>query len=332
MTRREVITGLAGILLVPLAAEAQQVMGAVPRVGVLTPQTSAEPPILHREPFEQGLRELGWKPGTDLLIEYRYAEGSSDRLAELAAEFVRLKVNVIVARGSQATRAARAKTGTIPIVMAVVSDPVANGFASTLMRPGGNVTGLSFLASGDFEAKQMEMLKEALPGLTRVAILTNPLTWPDPAGLLMRDVRVAAGSLGLEIEAFMVRAPSELPEAFAAITRAHMGALLVRTDPQILEPHRDQVVALAQEHRLPAIYPWQLYSEAGGLMSYGARLFDLHRRSAAYVDKILKGAAPGELPIEQPVQFRFIINGRVARDLGLMLPQSLLARADEVTE
>jgi putative ABC transport system substrate-binding protein len=179
------------------------------------------------------LRELGWKPGTDLLIEYRYAEGGSDRLAELAAELVRLKVNVIVTRGSQATREARAKTATIPIVMAVVSDPVANGFASTLMRPGGNATGLSFLASGDFEAKQIKMLKEALPELTRVVILTNPLTWPDPAGLLMRDVRVAAGSLGLKIEAFMVRAPSELPEAFAAITRAHMEALLVRMDPQL---------------------------------------------------------------------------------------------------
>jgi putative ABC transport system substrate-binding protein len=285
---------------------------------------------VQREPFERGLRELGWTPGSNIIIERRYAEGRVERLPELAAELVRQKVDVIVTRGPQATQAARQATSMIPIVMSANPDPVGLGFIASLARPGGNITGLSFLAQGALDGKYLELLKETVPRLARVAILTNPLALQDPDGSVQKGATAAARILRLEIQTYEVRRLQDLAEAFTAMSRARIGALLVRADPHVFESSRTQVVALALRHRLPAVYPWRLYVDAGGLMSYGASIPDFHRRSAGYVDKILKGAKPADLPVQQPVKFELVINLKTAKALGLTIPPSLLVRADEV--
>jgi len=241
-------------------------------------------------------------------------------------------VDVIVTRGSQATQAARDATDSIPIVMSVIADPIGGGFVPSLARPGGNITGLSFVPAGYIEAKQLEPLKETIPGLAHVAVLAHPVSLAERYAPGIKAMEVASASLGLRIQLFDVRAATEFPPAFAAMRRDGAAALLVRPDPQILEPNRSRILALAREHRLPAVYPWRLYVTDGGLMSYGPSLFDLHRRSATYVDKILKGAKPGDLPIEQPTKFELVVNRGTARELGLELPPMLLERADEVIE
>jgi putative ABC transport system substrate-binding protein len=335
MTAILLVVSLAfGLLVAPFAVEAQPPM-KVPRVGVLSPQHATEPPTVQREPFAQGLRAFGWEPGTSLLIEHRYAEGEVDRLPALAAELVRLPVDVLVTRGPRATRAARQATVTIPIVMSATPDPVQLGFVVSLARPGGNITGLAFLAQGDLEGKRLELLNEAVPGLARVAFLVNWgsgnwLAVPDQDRSIMEALNRTATSLRLEVQTFAVSRPDNIAAAFTAMEKGQVSGLLVAADPHILEPHLAEVVALTRTHRLPAIYPWRLYAEAGGLMSYAASIPDIHRRAATYVDKILKGAKPADLPIEQPTTFEFVINLKTAEALGLTIPPTLLFQATEV--
>jgi len=323
--RRFLLTSLAGALAKPLAAEAQQA-GKVYRIGALSPGYSTEPPTLQREPLEQGLRDLGWIPGSNVVIEYRYAEGKLDRLQPLADELVRLKVDAIIARSDAAALAARTATTTIPIVVSSAANPIGSGLVDTLARPGKNVTGIANMAQ-DLEGKRLELLKEAVPRLARVAVLRNPNTVRGPL-----DVAAAARSLGLETQTFDVRSPQDIPEAFTAISRARSGAILVFADIFILEPNRGHVVALALKHRLPAMYPWQMYVDAGGLMSYAVNIPAFHRRSATFVDKILRGANPAEIPVEVPTRLELVVNLKTAKALGLTIPPSLLLRADQVIE
>src|SRR5262245_47489425 len=288
--------GLAVVLvlcfLAPLTAQTQPT-GKVPRIGVLSPGSSSESPAVQREPFERGLRELGWTPGSNIFIEYRYAEGIPERLAELASDLVKLNVDVIVARSNPAVAAARKATASIPIVMSSANDPVTTGHVKSLAHPGGNVTGIANMVS-ELEAKRLELLKSAISSLTRVGVLDN-------AGLRrpLGSALVAAGrALGLEVQSFTVSAQTELAETFAAMSRAGIGAVLVRAEVLILEPNRTQIATLAAKHRLPAMYPWRFYVDVGGLMSYAESVPAFHHRSATYVDRILKGAKPAELPVE----------------------------------
>ncbi len=332
MDRRAFLGTLAGgLLTVSCAAEAQPARH-LSRVGVLSSGNSVEPVSVQREPFEQGLRELGWTSGSNIIIEYRYAEGRAERLPALAAELVRLKVEVIVARGPQATQAARNATRTIPIVMSATDDPVRSGFVASLARPGGNITGLAFQAQGELDGKRLELLKETIPGLAHVALLVNWVAVPDQDGTIRSAIQRAARLVSLEVQTYEVNRAQDIAEAFTAIGTARVGAVLVRPDPSVLEPDRAQVVALALLHRLAAMYPWQLYVDAGGLMSYATSIPAFHRRSAFYVDKILKGAKLADLPIEQPTKFELVINLKTAKALGLTIPPSLLLRADQVIE
>jgi putative ABC transport system substrate-binding protein len=322
--RRFLVTSLAGAFAVPRELMAQPA-GKVYRIGALSPGYSTEPPTLQREPLEQGLRDLGWIPGSNVVIEYRYAEGKLDRLQPLADELVRLKVDAIIARSDAAALAARKATTTIPIVVSSAANPIGSGLVDTLARPGKNVTGIANM-SQDLEGKRLELLKEAVPRLARVALLRNPNMVRGPL-----DV-AAARSLGLETQTFDVRSPQDIPEAFAAIDRARFGAILVFADIFILEPNRAHVVALALKYRLPAMYPWQMYVDAGGLMSYAVNIPTFHRRSATFVDKILRGANPAEIPVEVPTRLELVVNLKTAKALGLTIPPSVLARADQVIE
>jgi putative ABC transport system substrate-binding protein len=318
---------VAGALLRSADAQAPPA-SPVPRVGVLNPGSATESPAVQREPFERGLRELGWTPGSNVIIEYRYAEGRAARLDEQAAELVRLKVDVIVARGNPGVRAARRATGTIPIVMSSSADPVANGHVKSLARPGGNVTGIANLVF-ELEAKRLELLKGAISGLTRVGVLDNPRNRMEAP---LTTLGPASRALDLEIQGFTVTKLEELAETFAAMSRARVGAVLVRADVLVLEPNRSQVAALAARHRLPAIYPWRFYVDVGGLMSYAESIPAFHHRSASYVDRILKGARPADMPVEQPSKFELVVNLKAARAMELTLPHNFLLRADEVIE
>jgi putative ABC transport system substrate-binding protein len=328
--RRFVLTSLASVL-TPTVTASGQPSGKTPRVGVLNPGSSGESLTVQREPFERGLRELGWTPGSNITIEYRYAEGGTARLAELAAELVRLPVDVIVARGPIAIRAARELTATIPIVMSSAADPVADGSIKNLARPGGNITGIANLV-WELDSKRLELLKETLPGLKRLAVLGNPRMEQARYSQLQNALLATARSLNLQLQVFDVSQPHEIPAAFAAMEKARAGALLIQADTQVLEPNRPQVVAMARKHRVPAMYPWHFYTEIGGLMSYATSIPGFHHRSATYVDRILRGANPGDLPVEQPTKFELVINAKTARALGLTIPQSLLLRADQVIE
>jgi ABC-type uncharacterized transport system substrate-binding protein len=319
---------LASLTLAPLAAGAQP--ARVPRVGVLSPGNPPPgDPIRQREAFEGGLRDLGWIPATNVVIEYRYAEGKAERLPELAAGLVRLGVDVIVGRAAGSIRAAQQATRTIPIVMSAVPDPVGEGFVASLARPGANITGLT-LQVQDLEGKQLELLRETLPKLSRVGMLRNMNT------VVREDeekpFEVARRTLRLELKDFPISRREDLASAFAAMSQASIGAVLVRRDPLILEPNHAEVVALTLKHRLPAIHHFPQFVEAGSLMSYGVNIAEVHRRSAAFVDKILKGAKPGDLPVEQPSKFELVINLKTAKALGLTIPQSLLIRADQVIQ
>lgn len=321
------------ILAVPLEAAAQA-PARVPVVGVLSPWSTPSPtaaqPDRANEAFEHGLKELGWIPGRTIQIEYRYAEGKQGRLEELARELVQLRVDVIVPRGTKLIQAAKQATATIPIVMAGVGyDPVELGLVASLAQPGGNVTGLTLLGQ-DLVVKQLELLKEVVPRLSRVAVLGRagfPLT---PKGRQKLDA--AAQALGVQLRNVEVVAPDDLDQAFADMAGMHVSGLLVRPDPFVLEPSRQRIVALALRHKLPAIYWLPTYIQAGGLMSYGANLPDVHRRVAYYVDRILRGTRPADLPIEEPAKFALIVNLKTARSLGLTIPQSILVRADDIIQ
>jgi putative ABC transport system substrate-binding protein len=276
--------------------------------------------------FKQGLRELGYIEGRNIAIEYRYAEGKLDRLPALAAELVGLKVDVIVTGGPQATRPAKKATATIPIVMAFDSDPVGNGFVASLARPGGNVTGLSAL-SPEISGKQLELLKEIVPKLSRLAVLGNSAEPANPQSL--REIERAAGVFGVQLQHLDVLGPKDIETAFRAATKGRADALLALASP-ILNDQRTQILDFALKSRLPAIYFRPEFVEDGGLMSYATSFTDLSRRAATYVDKILKGAKPADLPVEQPTKFELVINLKAAKQIGLAIPPNVLARADKV--
>ena len=326
--RRRFLITAGALLAAPLAAEAQQA-AKIARIGYLAFNLAASP---HGpEAFRQGLRDLGYVEGRNLVIEYRDAEGKFERLPALAAELVALKVDVILAPSTVAALAAKQATRTLPIVFAAAGDPVSSGLVSSLARPGGNVTGLSSLAP-ELVGKGLELLTQAVPGVSRIAVLWQPGAAGDhtPQGML-KEAEVAARALGVRLQFVEARGPADIDRVFSDMTRAHAGALTVLPSNMFLREHR-RLVDLAAKNRLPAVYPWREAVEAGGLMSYGANQPDLFRRAATYVDKILKGAKPGDLPVEQPTKFELVINLKTAKALGLTIPQSVLARADEVIQ
>jgi putative ABC transport system substrate-binding protein len=312
------------LLALGVIAEAQQPK-KVPRIGYLgaaSPSASSE----RIEAFRQGLRELGYVEGKNIVIEYRYPEGKPDRLPALAAELVRLKVDVIITSGPSVTRAAKEATVTIPIVMTNDNDPVGNGFVASLARPGGNITGLSNLGR-ELSGKRLELLKEIVPRLSRVAVLGTS-TSPGNAQNL-KEMELAAGVLAVKLQYLDVLAPKDIETAFGAARKGRAEAILV-LDSSVFGPQRTQIVGLAVKSRLPAIYHRSGFVEAGGLMSYGVSFTDMDRRAATYVDKILKGAKPADLPVEQPTKFEFIINLKAAKQIGLTIPPNVLARADKL--
>jgi len=297
----------------------------IPRIGLLftaTPSAAAA----RIEAFRQGLRELGYVEGKNILIEQRYAEGQLNHMNELAAELVRLKVDVIVTIGPAATRPAKEATHAIPIVMGVDDDPVGNGFVASLARPGGNITGLASLAP-EIGGKQLELLKEIVPRLSRVAVLGTS-TQPGNAQSL-REAEVAAGALAVKLQYLDVLSPKDIEPVFRTASNGRAEAVLVLR-ASIFFSHRKQIVDLAAKRQLPAMYYTTEYVEEGGLMTYGVSITDLFRRAATYVDKILKGAKPAELPIEQPTKFELVINLKTAKRIGLTISPNVLARADRV--
>jgi putative ABC transport system substrate-binding protein len=326
--RRDFITIVGGsILAAPLIGEAQQ-SGKVPRVGFLSaPSRSSGSPL--RDSFRQGLRELGWVEGKDVIIDYRWADNRAERLSELAAEQVRLKVDLIFAASTAVAVAAKSATSTIPIVAPTMSNPVELGLIASVARPGGNVTGLSYSVSLEIFSKQLELLKETVPKIRRVVILSNPAN-PSHVGAI-RSLQAAAQSLGLQLQLLEARDPKEIDSAFAAMAKERAGALLVVSDPT-LEAHRTRLAERAAKSRLPAMYGLRSHPEVGGLMSYGVDIRDNFRRAATYVDKILRGATPGDLPVEQPTKFEFILNRTTAKALGLTIPRMVLLQANEVIE
>jgi ABC-type uncharacterized transport system substrate-binding protein len=328
MDRRRFLGTLTGSLLAaPLAAGAQQA-AKVPRIGVLAIATS-EAGLANREAFWRGMREHGWTEGQNIVIEARSAEGQVERLASFASELVRLKVDVIVAPNDSAAVAAKNATITIPIVMVAFDDPVRSGLVASLARPGGNVTGLTFMVDVGIISKQLQLLTEVVPNLSRVALLRDPAD-PRATSVLTEMTRVA-DSLRVRVQVVDVHGPNELERAFALMTRERVDAVLVQSSGMFYT-HRSPLAALVGKHRLPAMFWRRDWVAAGGLMSYGADYPDLMRRVWTYVDKILKGAQPGDLPIEQPTKFELVINLKTAKALGLTIPPSLLARADQVIE
>jgi putative ABC transport system substrate-binding protein len=312
------------LLALGVIAEAQQEK-KVPRIGFLG--TASPSAVSARvEAFRQGLRELGHVEGKSILIEYRWAEDKFDRMPDLAAELVRLKVEVIVTVGPRSTRSAKEATSTIPIVMAQDSDPVGNGFVASLARPGGNITGLSSLAP-EISGKQLELLKEIVPRLSRVAVLGN---WTTPGSAqALKEIELAAGALKVHLQYLDVLATKDIETAFRAASKGRADAVLALQNP-VLPSQQSQLADLAVKNRLPTIYFTTEFVEAGGLMSYGATYPDLFRRAATYVDKILKGAKPADLPVEQPIKFELEINLKTAKQIGLIIPPNVLARADKV--
>jgi putative tryptophan/tyrosine transport system substrate-binding protein len=299
----------------------------VPKIGYLATSVGPSPHL--REALLQGLRDLGYAEGRNVVIEYRDADGKLERLPALAAELVALKVDVIVAVSTPQALAARQATSTIPIVFTSAADPIGSGLVRSHARPGGNVTGLTSRTQ-ELVSKCLEQLKLAVPGVTRVAVLWNPGTRGDRTERdMLKQAEAAARSLGVRLQFFEARGPEELDRAFSEMTGARADALTVLSSTMLFAERR-RLVDLAAKTRLPAVYPWREAVDAGGLMSYGASIADLFRRAATYVDKILKGAKPGDLPVEQPAKFEVVINLKTARDLGLTIPQSVLARADEV--
>ncbi len=326
MRRREFITLLGGAAAWPVAARAQQ-SGKLPTIGFLVPGT----PLTESQrvaAFVQRLRELGWTEGRNVAIEYRWSEGRNDRVAEIAVELVRIKVDVIVTTGTPAALAAKQATSVIPVVITGVADPVGSGLVASLARPGGNITGLS-IQQADLAGKRLELLREVIPALRRLAILANvgnPNAVPE-----MGEVRAAARTLGLEVAVFEIRRTEDIAPAFEALIKDRSEALYVVGD-SLLTTNRIRLNTLALGARLPTSYANRESVEVGGLMSYGPNFPDLFRRAAEYADKILRGAKPADLPVEQPNKFDLVINLVAAKALGLTVPPTLLARADEVIE
>jgi putative ABC transport system substrate-binding protein len=318
------LTLCAMLFALSYSASAQQPT-KVPRIGFLA--TVSPSTISDRvEAFRQGLRELGYVEGKSIVIEWRYAEGKADRLPGLAAELVRLKVDLIVSVAPLPTRVAKEATKTIPIVMAQDTDPVGNGFVASLARPGGNITGLATLAP-EISGKQLELLKETVPKVSRVAVLGTS-TRPGNEQMV-KETELAAGTFGVRLQYLDVLSSKDIETAFRAASKGRAEAVLVLAGP-VLNSHRTQIADLAAKNRLPAIYERAEFMDAGGLMFYGASIPEMFRRAATYVDKILKGAKPGELPVEQPKKFEFIINLKAAKQIGLTIPPNVLARADRV--
>jgi putative ABC transport system substrate-binding protein len=324
MRRREFITLLGGAAVAwPLAARAQQ-LGKVYRVAFFTAGALAVPLSV----FVQALQQLGWIEGKNIVLEIRYADNRLDRLPEMAAELVRLKVDVIVASGTLAPLAAKQATTTIPIVMGAAGDPVGSGLVTSLARPDGNVTGLS-LMSPDLAGKRLELLKELLPRISRVAVIWNAAN-PYPAQVF-RETENAARTLGIEVQSLEVKSPDDFDRVFESARLKRPDALITVEDP-LTANYLKQISDFAAANKLPSIYGFREFVAVGGLMSYGVSLSDLYKRAAIYVDKILKGAKPSDLPVEQPTKFELVINLKTAKALGLTVPPSLLARADEVIE
>jgi putative ABC transport system substrate-binding protein len=321
--RAFLVTVGGGLLAAPLAAEAQP-LGKVPRIGVLSSAPSAT-----WDGFRQGLRELGYSEGRTIVIEWRWTEGKAERAPELAAELVHLRPDVLVTSGPQPTAAAKAATATIPIVFISVADPVRVGLVATLARPGGNITGLATSVGAGFAGKLIEVLKEALPRVSRVAILINPTNAMHQE--ITNDLPAASERLRLTLLTVEARAADALEGAFETAVRSRAGAIILLGDPLVFV-HRARIAELAAKHRLPAMYLFRESVEAGGLMAYGPNFYDLGRRGASYVDKVLRGTKPTDLPVEQPTKFDLVINLKTAKALGLTIPPSLLQRADEVIQ
>jgi putative ABC transport system substrate-binding protein len=330
---RFVVSGVATAVLllfaVGLTTAAAQPAEKMPRVGYISPGAPSDPVRQRRlEAFRQGLRDLGYVEGRNIAIEPRWAEGKYDRYPALAADLVRLKVQVIVAVGGRASQVAQQATSTIPIIMSVVIDPLGAGLVSNLAHPQGNITGVSMMAP-DLIGKQFEVLKQIVPKVTRVALLWNPA---NPSSVpQLRQAEVAARLVGLRLQSLEARSPQEIDSAFAAMTSERAGALVVLLDA-ILVNQRSQIAELAAKRRLPTVYAVREYAEAGGLVSYGSNPLELERYAAHFVDKILRGARPSDLPVEQPSKFELVINLKTAKALGLTIPPSLLLRADQVIE
>jgi putative ABC transport system substrate-binding protein len=314
------------ILHAPPATQAQPTEN-IRRIGVLLggPRGNIEA----TEPFRRGLRDLGYVEGRTISIEHRFGEGRLDRFPDLAADLARLKVDVILAPGTAAAQAARKATTTIPIVIVTAGNPIGDGLIETFARPGGNVTGLTMSVDQKLGGKLLELLKEAVPMVSRVAVLGNPLTAPHAA--MMKETESAARALRVALQPVSARRPDDLDGAFAVMSRARADGLIVFSDP-IFVPARARIVDLARKGRLPAIYADAYHTDAGGLMSYGPNVPDLFRRAASYVDRILKGAKPADLPVELPSKLELVVNLKTAKALGLTIPPSLLLRADQVLE
>ena len=327
--RRQFLIVAGALLASPLRVEAQQT-GKVYRIGYLGTTPLTTPAQLRIwEALLQGLRELGWVEGKNIKIEDRYSEGKYERFPDLAAELIQLRVDVLVAVAGPATRAAKEATTTIPIVSVAVQDPVALGLGQRLARTGGNITGPTLTGGLAIAGKQLELLKEIVPRVSRVAVLWNPAN-PMLAQQL-RQVEVDARALGVQLQPVGARSPDDLDSAFSAIIRDRAEALLVVADPMFWG-QRTRLADLAAKNHLPAIYGLSGHVEAGGLMAYGANPLDLYRSAATYVDKILKGAKPADLPMEQPTRFELVINLKAAKALGLTIPPSIMLRADSVIE
>ena len=322
------MAGLGAVVAAPRAADAQNT-AKVYRLGLLGGSPPNSPGGRRAwEGFFQGMRELGYVEGQNILVEGRFYGDHTDRLPSLAAELVRLKVDVIVAGATPAPEAAQRATSTIPIVMATHVDPVGSGLVTSLAKPEKNVTGMSTLGP-ELLGKRLQLLKEAIPGISRVAVLSNPTDTAQ--ALLLREAQVAAQSLKVRLQVLEARAPSDFAGAFSAMTKERTGGVIVLTSSMFYDA-RIRLAELAARSRVPAIYAVKDFAEAGGLMAYGVDLHESFRRAAAYVDKILKGAKPGDLPVEQPTKFELVINLKTAKALGLTIPPSLLGQADQVIE
>ena len=316
---------LATLLLTTVSpAEAQQPK-KIPRIGFLIPGSHAAYSA-RTEAFRQGLRALGYGEGKNISIEYRFTEGRLERFPDLAAELVRLKVDVIVTAGTEAVLAAKQATQTIPIVMANVGDPVARGIIASLARPGGNITGLTTV-SQDLSGKRLELLKETVPRLTRVGVLWNPTD--RGATATFKETEATARAFGVQVQSLEVRSPSDFDAAFKAATQGRVHGLNV-LQSGLINTHRTQIVELVTKNRLPTMFAEGAHVESGGLMSHGPNFPDLWRRAAVYVDKILKGTKPADLPVEQPMKFEFIVNLKTAKRIGMTIPPNVLVRADKV--
>jgi len=329
MRRIGLVVVLALSLFTPLAASAEQAGRKVPRVGVLLQGDPSAPIVLRvTEAFRQGLREYGgYVEGQNVVIEYR--SGDLDGLRSAANDLVRLNVNVIAAMGTPAALAAKGATNTTPIVGWAMADPVGDGLAGGLARPGSNVTGNTFLAP-ELGPKRLQLLREVVPEISHLAVLQHPGVYSERTmGDMLRGLQVAA--VGMELRVLEARGPSDFEAAFSAMAKAQAGAVIILPSPMFYVHHR-RLVGLAAKHRLPAMYVFREAVESGGLMCYGANIPDLARRAAAYVEKILKGAKPADLPVEQPTKFELVINLKTAKALGLTIPQSILVRADEVIQ